>query len=92
MQTAPYWDYVIGNETEARAWAEGQGHAEKEDVKKIARAMADLPKKNGSRKRVAVVTQGTEATVVAVQGEKDAKEFVVHPISKDQICDTNGAG
>ena len=91
-QTSPYWDYVIGNETEARTWAEVQGEEEKVDVKKIARAMAELPKKNEERKRVAVVTQGTEATVVAVQGEKDVKEFKVHAVGKDKINDTNGAG
>ena len=92
MQTAPYWDYVIGNETEARTWAEGQGNEEKEDVKKITVAMANLPKKNEKRKRVAIVTQGTEATIVAVQGDKDTKEFKVHAIGKDEINDTNGAG
>lgn len=92
MQTAPFWDYVIGNETEARAWAEGQGNEEKEDVKKIAVAMANLPKKNEKRKRVAIITQGTEATVLAVQGEKGVKEIKVHAIGKDQINDTNGAG
>lgn len=90
-ETAPYWDYVIGNETEARAWAESQGH-KTQDVKEIARLMADLPKKNASKKRIAVVTQGTEPTVVAVQGENDTKEFPVHAIDKSEIVDTNGAG
>ena len=92
METAPYWDYVIGNETEARTWAENQGKEEKEDVKVIAQYMADLPKKNSARKRVAIVTQGTDPTIVATEGEKQVKEFPVHPIDKNEIYDTNGAG
>lgn len=91
MQTSKYWDYVIGNETEARSWAEGQGH-ETRDVKEIARMMAELPKENGKRKRVVVFTQGTEETVVAVQGEKGVKEFGIKAIGKEEICDTTGAG
>ena len=90
-QTSPYWDFVIGNETEATAWAEGQGK-ETKDVKEIARLMAELPKKNGQRKRTAVITQGTEPTVVAVQGEGSIKEFPVHKIDDKEIVDTNGAG
>ena len=90
-KTSPYWDYVIGNESEAACWAEGQG-LETRDMKEIARLMAELPKENGGRKRTAVVTQGTEPTVVAIQGEKEVKEFPVHKIEENDICDTNGAG
>lgn len=90
-QTAPYWDYVIGNETEARSYAEAHGLAT-QDVREIARHMADLPKENSRRRRTVVITQGTEPTVVAVQGESEVKEFKVHEIDKDKICDTNGAG
>lgn len=90
-QTSKYWDYVIGNETEARSWAEGQGH-ETRDVKEIALMMAGLPKENSKRKRTVIITQGTESTIVAVQGEKDVKEFSVKEIGKEEICDTNGAG
>ena len=90
-KTSPYWDFVIGNETEALSWAEGQGKKTK-DVKEIARMMAELPKANGQRKRTVVITQGTEPTVVAIQGEKDVKEFPVHEIGEKEICDTTGAG
>lgn len=89
--SAPYWDYVIGNETEAEAYAESHGLGTK-DVKEIAKALANLPKENTQRKRVAIITQGTEPTVVAVQGEDAVKEYPVHAISKEQINDTNGAG
>ncbi|KAG8532172.1 uncharacterized protein KY384_003812 [Bacidia gigantensis] len=89
--TSRYWDYLIGNETEARCWAEGQGK-ETRDVKEIARLIAELPKANGSRKRTVVITQGTEPTVIAVQGEDGVSEYPVHPIASSEICDTNGAG
>ena len=90
-QTSKYWDYVIGNETEARSWAEGQGH-ETRDVKDIALLMAELPKKNSKRKRTVVITQGTESTIVAVQGEKKTREFGIVEVGKQEICDTTGAG
>jgi adenosine kinase len=88
--TAPYWDYVIGNETEALSYAESHG-LETKDVKAIAQHLADLPKENKERKRVAIITQGTEPTIVAVQGE-GIKEIEVHAIDKSLINDTTGAG
>ena len=92
-QTAPYWDYVMMNETEAGAWAKGHGmEGKQEDIEAIAKAIAALPKKNEKRKRVVVVTQGTEPTVVAVQGEGKTKEYPVRVVKKEEICDTNGAG
>lgn len=87
----PYCDYVVGNETEALAYAESQGLQTK-DIKAIARHIADLEKVNKQRKRIAVITQGTEETIVAVQGEEGAKGFAVHPVPKEEICDTTGAG
>ena len=91
--TSPYWDYVIGNETEARSWAEAHAEVpEKQDVKAIARSLAELPKANEKRQRVVVVTQGTEETVVAVQGEQDVKTFGIRTVKEADICDTNGAG
>lgn len=89
--SAPYWDYVIGNETEAAAYSESHGLG-LTDVKEIAKALANLPKENGQRKRVAIITQGTLPTVVAVQGEDAVQEYPVHAIAKDEIYDTNGAG
>ncbi|KAK4190387.1 putative adenosine kinase [Podospora australis] len=89
--SAPYWDYVIGNEGEAAAYSESHGLG-LTDVKEIAKALANLPKVNTQRKRVAIITQGTEPTVVAVQGEDEVKEYPVHPLAKEEINDTNGAG
>ena len=87
--TAPYWDYVIGNETEALSYAESHG-LETKDIKEIAKHLAALPKTNKKRERVAIITQGTLPTVVATNGE--VKEYEVHPIDKSQINDTTGAG
>jgi len=89
--SAPYWDYIIGNETEVAAYAEAHGLASKEP-KDVAIHLANLPKENTQRKRVAIVTQGTEPTLIAVQGEDAVREVPVHKIEKDQITDTNGAG
>lgn len=89
--SAPYWDYIIGNETEAAAYAESHALPSKEP-KDVARHLADLPKENGQRKRVAIITQGTDPTLVAVQGEDGIKEFPVHAIEPSKINDTNGAG
>lgn len=88
--SAPYWDYVVGNETEALAYAESHNF-ETKDVKEIAKKLAALPKKNTLRKRTAIITQGTEPTIVAVDGE-DLQEFPVHAIDKNLINDTTGAG
>jgi len=87
--TAPYWDYVIGNETEALSYAESHG-LETKDIKEIAKHLAALPKVNQKRERVAIITQGTLPTIVATKGE--VKEYEVHAIDKSQINDTTGAG
>ncbi|KAL2108218.1 hypothetical protein VUR80DRAFT_4110 [Thermomyces stellatus] len=89
--TTPYTDYIIGNETEAAAYA--KSHSLPSDAPKdVARALAELPKENTQRKRTVIITQGTQPTLVAVQGEAEVKEFPVHAIDPAKINDTNGAG
>ena len=39
-----------------------------EDVKEIALKIAALPKATGTHKRIAVITQGSDSTVVAEDG------------------------
>ncbi|KAI1346905.1 Ribokinase-like protein [Xylaria sp. FL0043] len=91
--SSPYWDYIICNETEAAAYANSHGLAAiAEDVPAIAKALANLPKKNTQKPRVAIVTQGTNPTVVAFQGQDEVKQYPVHVIGADKINDTNGAG
>lgn len=87
----PYVDYIIGNETEAQAFADSHD-IKTTDLKEVAKAIANLPKKNTKRKRVAIITQGTEPTLVATQSQDEVKEYPVHKIEKEKINDTNGAG
>ena len=90
-ETAPYWDYVVGNETEAMAYADSHD-LNTHDIPSIAKHLANLPKKNSKRKRVAIVTQGTDETIIAVQGEEKPRRFPVHKIDPNEIYDTTGAG
>ena len=90
-QTAPYWDYVVGNESEAMAYADSHD-LKTHDIPTIAKHMANLPKHNTHRKRTVIITQGTEPTVVAIQNQDKVKEYPVHTIKKEQIVDTIGAG
>lgn len=46
--------------------------------------------KNGSKPRIAIITQGADATIVCVGDE--VTEYPVTPINKDEIVDANGAG
>ena len=82
---------MIGNETEAAAYAESHD-LKPDDIPTIAKHLANLPKKNNKRKRIAIVTQGTEATIVATQDEEDVRSFPVHAIGSEEITDTTGAG
>ena len=90
----PYTDYVFCNETEARAYSASHNWGT-EDVVEITKKLAQLPKKNTARPRVAVVTQGTLPTITAevkADGEVAVKEFSVREIPSCDINDTNGAG
>jgi len=93
-QTVPYIDYLIGNETEALAFADSHDFGVK-DITEIAKKIAVLPKKNTQRPRTVVITQGTDPTIVAAaQGSGDVTitTYPVHKIDKKEINDTNGAG
>ncbi|KAI1434916.1 Ribokinase-like protein [Xylaria sp. CBS 124048] len=88
-----YWDYIICNETEATSYANAHDLADIAfDIPAIAKALANLPKENTKRPRVAVITQGTNPTLVAIQGQEEVKSFPVHDIGAEKINDTNGAG
>lgn len=93
-EVLPYTDYTFCNETEAVAYSQSHGWGT-EDIIEITKKLAQLPKKNTNRPRVAIVTQGTLPTVTATaksNGEVEVKEWAVKEISKDSITDTNGAG
>jgi adenosine kinase len=92
--TAPYWDYLFGNESEALAYAESHD-LKTTSIVDVARAIALLPKANGARHRVVVITQGAEPTIVASaigDGKVEIKEFPTAKIADDEIVDSNGAG
>ena len=88
----PYTDVVIGNESEAEAWANANGLPDAKNLPAIARSIALLPKSN-SRPRTVIFTQGAHQTVAVTSDEPDSpKTFPVEPLADGQIMDTNGAG
>ncbi|KAI0030442.1 Ribokinase-like protein [Vararia minispora EC-137] len=92
-QVLPFVDIVICNEAEAEAYAGATGLPSTKDMPAVARALATLPKSNPSRPRLAVITQGSQHTVVVSSVSPDEpKVFPVHAISDSEIVDTNGAG
>jgi adenosine kinase len=84
----PYADYLFGNESEAAAY--GVKHGLGDDLKEIALKIAASPKKDPSRPRVVIFTQGSQSTLVACDGK--VTEFAVAPLAKELLVDTNGAG
>ena len=60
------------------------------DVAKIATKIAMLPKENGSRSRLVIITQGSDPVIAVEHGK--VKTYPVTPLEKSEIVDTNGAG
>ncbi|KAH8094702.1 Ribokinase-like protein [Cristinia sonorae] len=93
QQVLPYIDFVIGNESEAEAWASANGLPNKNDNAATAKAIALLPKSNPSRPRTVIITEGPKSTTVVSSADPDnAKIYPVTPLSDSEIVDTNGAG
>lgn len=91
---AEFWDYLIGNESEALAYAEAHG-LETKDITEIAKHIAALPKKNKQRQRVAIITQGPDATIIAeaqADGQVKVHTKSTEKLDAKEIVDTNGAG
>ncbi|KAH8119804.1 Ribokinase-like protein [Phellopilus nigrolimitatus] len=92
-QVLPFCDIVIGNESEAEAWAEATGQSDKTDLRKVAQALALTPKSNPSRARTVIITQGPKSTIVVNAAEgAEAKTHSVDALKPEEIVDTNGAG
>jgi len=96
----PKVDILFGNETEAQTWADTEGW-ETKDVSFIATRLSLAPSAKASRKRDAagalkagkrmvVITQGADPTIVAVNGE--VTQHPVLRLPKEKLVDTNGAG
>lgn len=89
----PYTDIIIGNASEAEAWASATGLPDVKDLPGIARSIALLPKANASRPRIVIFTQGAEKTVLVTSDKPDSPQwFPVKPLADSQIVDTNAAG
>lgn len=89
MQVMPYVDILFGNETEAATFAKVHNFGT-ENLKEIALKLSSLPKQNGSRARLVIITQGSEPTIICDNGQ--VKEYPVNHIKPEEIVDTNGAG
>ena len=92
MRTITHVDYLFGNDAEAKALAEALEWTEiANNVSEIARKISNLEKSNG-RKRVVIITQGAEPTVVATQGESEVDLVSIIPVPEEEIVDSNGCG
>ena len=85
----PYVDILFGNADEADAFAK-VNNIKTKDRKVIALALSNFPKINEKRKRIVVITQGSEPVVLAKDGE--ITEFPVTKLPEEKVVDTNGAG
>ena len=79
---------VVEDETEAATYGEVSGWGT--DVGTVALKIAAMPKACGTRPRVVVFTQGSDATLVACGGVLTS--FPVPKLAKELLIDTNGAG
>lgn len=84
----PYADFVFGNESEAAAYGEAKGYGS--DLATIALKLSAQPKASGTRPRIVVFTQGSESTIIAVNGVVTV--YPVEVLPRELLVDTNGAG
>ncbi|XP_005189951.2 uncharacterized protein LOC101888276 isoform X1 [Musca domestica] len=89
MAALPYVDILFGNEQEVETFANEQGWTTK-DIKEIGRKLVALPKENGQRERIVIITQGHLPVLLFKDGQ--ISEFEVPQLSRDEMVDTNGAG
>merc|ERR1719397_2363029 len=87
MSVMPYADIVFGNETEALTFAE-TFNLGTTDIKKIALSLSMLPKENGSKGRLVIITQGSDPVICVENGQ--VLEFAAEKLGADKIKDTNG--
>ncbi|XP_049292600.1 uncharacterized protein LOC125768656 [Anopheles funestus] len=87
----PFVDVLFGNETEAVALAKEFQYGT-EDLRTIGKRIAALPKENTKRKRVVIITQGSDPVLLIESGTDIIREFPVHKLAPEEMVDTNGAG
>merc|ERR1712217_286133 len=89
LESLPMVDYLFCNETEAATFAETEGW-ETTDIKFIATRLSLIPSAKAGTKRIVVITQGCDPTIVAVNGH--CTEHPILALPKEKLVDTNGAG
>merc|ERR1712182_28207 len=70
VEAIPHADFLFGNETEARTWAETEGW-DSTDLSFIATRLSLIPSAKGKKRHV-VITQGADSTIVDTNGAGDA--------------------
>lgn len=90
LAALPFVDVLIGNESEAAAFAASEGWPEGLPLAEVASRLAGLPKASGHRARCVIITQGSGPTLVAAGGRVSAHPVL--PLPKEALVDTNGAG
>jgi adenosine kinase len=94
LEALKFCTFVFCNESEAATLAENMGWTDCSDTKAIALKMATLPSEKAGG-LTAVVTQGSDATLVAkADGSISVYEVKGNPwtLSAENLVDTNGAG
>lgn len=89
MAALPYVDILFGNETEADAFAKAN-NLQTTDRKEIALLIAQMEKYNTTRKRIVVITQGSESILLVK--DNTVIEFPAAKLPEEKVVDTNGAG
>jgi len=84
----PFVDIVFGNELEAAAFGKKAGWGD--DLREVARKLADWPKANQKRSRIVIFTQGKNPAFAYHDGTFLDVPALLIPAEK--VIDTNGAG
>jgi len=92
-------DVVFGNDFEYLAWGEANPdlvpEEHRKDLKFINKVVANLPRANDKKPRLAITTRGHLSTLVSQSSDNSNSEVLEVPIldiPKDEFVDTNGAG
>ena len=78
----PFTDIIFGNETEAAAYSE-VNNLGTTDVGEIALKLAMLPKENGSKSRLVIITQGEGENIATIR-----HDFYFSPLRTRGSCGT----
>lgn len=89
MEIMPFIDILFGSRIDAEAFSDAAGWGVT-DMKDIMMRIADMPKRNGNKVRMVVITGGSSETFVATR-ESFSTYKPLH-VPPEEIVDTNGAG